>query len=483
VTVYYTKASNRTVGLFVPATEPDRAEIPAAPDLVADLKDYRGRTDVAVGEAFEATPENIEGRVERITAGGVRLVLLPKQTRGDAVVGLLRLRFGDQQALMGRSLIGRLTGQMLMRGTTKHTRQQIQDELDRLKARMNVGGAATGVTVNLETVRANLPAVLELAVEVLRQPAFPASEFETLRQQALAALENQKTEPQAIVQRAFQRHLSPYPKGDVRYMPTIDEEMAELRSITLDQTRAFHAEFYGASNGELAIVGDFAPEEVRRIVSAQLGSWKSPKRYERVTNPHRRIEPAHETFETPDKANAFFLAGTRLNLRDEDADYPPLLFANYLIGQGLNSRLFARIRGKEGLSYGIGSVLIVQPGEDSAPFIANAISAPENASKVEASFRDEMSAILKDGFTDAEIAAGKTSWLQAQQVGRSQDLPLAARLAGLAEFGRTMGWEAELQKKVQALTPQQIVAALRRHIDLSAMTVMKGGDFKTLAKN
>src|SRR6266850_255782 len=113
--------------------------------------------------------------------------------------------------------------------------------------------------------------------------------------------------------------------------------------------------------------------------------------------------------------------------------------------------------------------------------MASAISAPENAAKVEASFKDEMSIILRDGFTDAEVAAAKASWLQGQQVSRAQDRELVGRVVDRTHYGRTMAWDAELQKKVQALTPQQIVQALRRHLDVSAMTFMKGGDFKKAA--
>ena len=152
-----------------------------------------------------------------------------------------------------------------------------------------------------------------------------------------------------------------------------------------------------------------------------------------------------------------------------------------MLGQGINSRLFARIRGKEGLSYGIGSSLSVAPTDDSGLFITNAISAPENAAKVEASFRDEIAILLKDGFSDAEIAAGKASWLQGQQLNRDQNAGLAGRLVGQAQFGRTMAWDGELEKKVQALTSQQISAAMRKYFDLSTMTFMKGGDFKKAA--
>jgi zinc protease len=479
VAKYYFKSDNRTVGLFIPTAQPDRTDVPAAPDLATMLKDYKGDAAVAAGEAFDPSPENIDKRTQRVNLpGGLKLAMIPKGTRGNVVQANLRLEFGNENNLKGYSTIGRLASGMLMRGTPKHTRQQLQDELDKLKARMNVIGGATGVTVTIETVRDNLPKVLELAAEVLRQPAFPADEFEQLRQQQIAGVENQKTEPTAIASQTYSRHMNPYPKGDVRYVPTFDEQIEELRGLSVDQLKKFHADFYGASNGELAVVGDFDSEDAQKVVATQLGLWKSPMPYAQVKNPYRKIEPLNQSFETPDKANAAFLAGLRINIRDSDADYPALVLANYIIGQGINSRLFQRIRGKEGLSYGVGSSFSVAPEEDNGSFLANAISAPENTPKVEAAFRDEMAKIVRDGFTDTEISAAKASWLQAQEVSRAQDRELVGHVAGELHYGRTMEWDANLAKKVQSLTNQQIREALQRHIDLSAMTFMKGGDFK-----
>jgi zinc protease len=479
VAKYYFKPDNRTVGLFIPTAQPDRTDVPVPPDLAAMLKDYKGDAAVAAGEAFDPSPENIDKRTQRVNlSGGLKLAMIPKGTRGNVVQANLRLEFGDENNLKGYSAVGRLAGAMLMRGTTKHTRQQLQDELDKLKARMNVFGGATGVTVTIETVRDNLSKVLELAAEVLRQPAFPPDEFESLRQQQIAAVENQKTEPTAIASQAYSRHMNPYPKGDVRYVPTFDEQIEELRGLSVDQLKKFHADFYGASNGELALVGDFDSEVAQKVVATQLGAWKSPRAYAQVKYPYRKIEPVNQSFETPDKANAVFMAGLRINIRDMDADYPALVLANYIIGQGINSRLFQRIRGKEGLSYSVGSSFSVTPEEDNASFLATAISAPENTPKVEAAFRDEMAKIVHDGFSDAEISAAKVSWLQAQEVSRAQDRELVGRVAGEVHYGRTMEWDANLAKKVQSLTNQQIREALERHIDLPAMTFMKGGDFK-----
>src|SRR5206468_3317645 len=188
----------------------------------------------------------------------------------------------------------------------------------------------------------------------------------------------------------------------------------------LDDVKKFYKDFYGASKAEAAIVGDFDAEQLQQLASRHFGSWRSEKPYARVKRPYRKIDSANQSFETPDKANAFFVAGMPLKLSDDDPDYPALMFGNYLLGTGMNSRLFQRIRNKEGLSYGVGSMLQATPLEDNTPFMALAICAPQNMTKVEASFRDEVAKILKEGYTEQEVTAGKTGWLQAQQVSRSQ---------------------------------------------------------------
>jgi zinc protease len=479
VAVNYWKQSNRTLGQFIPTAKPDRAEIPAAPDVQALVKDYKGDAAIAVGEAFDPSPANIESRTTRsATANGLKLVLLPKKTRGNAVVAQLTLRFGDEKSLMNKATAAQLAGAMLMRGTTKHTRQQIQDELDRLKARGGVSGEANTVTASIETTRDNLPAVLKLVAEILREPSFPASEFEQLKTELLTEIEQGLSDPQALGINAYQRHLSPYPKGDVRYVPTLEESIAAIKATTLDQVKQFYASFYGLSSGELAVVGDFDDKAISQLAGELFNGWQSKTPYARLVAKFNPTAPLSKTIETPDKPNAIFLAGFNLPLRDDDPDYPALALANWMLGgSGLSSRLAARIRGKEGLSYGAGSDLQAGTLDKAGNFTAYAIYAPENAAKLEAAFQEEIARALKDGFTAEEVAAGKSGWLQARQADRAQDASLARRLATYAYLGRTITWSAELEQKVSALTPEQINAALRRALDPAKIAIFKAGDF------
>jgi len=474
----YLKPANRTMGIFIPTDKPDRSEIPNQSDLITLFKDYKGGAAIAQGEAFDPSPENIDKRTIRGTLGnGMKLVMLPKKTRGENVSAEIVLRLGDLESLTNRERAGSIAASLLMRGTTKHTRQQITDEFNRLKAQVSVGGGATSTRASIETTRANLPEVLKLVAEILREPAFPENEFEQYRQQQLAAIENARREPQTLASVGLQQHLSPYPKGDPRHVNSVDEMIDELKSAKLDDARKFYSDFYGASSGEFVVVGDFDPETTQKLASNLFGDWKLPHPHQRILTPFQPIPAVNQSIKTPDKANASFMAGMTIDIGDENRDYPGMVLGNYILGSGINSRLYQRVRDKEGLSYGVGAQFVGRAKQESGTFMTFAIYAPQNVNKVEAAIREEFARALKDGFTDDEVAQAKKGWLQSRSVSRSQDRELMGLLSATAYDGRKMADQADLEKKVQALTPKDVVEAMRRHLDLSRLSVFKAGDY------
>ncbi|MFN7928661.1 MAG: pitrilysin family protein [Blastocatellia bacterium] len=319
---------------------------------------------------------------------------------------------------------------------------------------------------------------MKLVAEILRDPAFPAKEFDELKQEQLASIEQQRSDPQQLAIIALQRHLSPYPKGHVNYVSTPDEDVAEINALKLDDVKKFYSDFYGASVGEMTVIGDFDEKEMAKLTNDLFGNWKNKTPYVRIAKTYKDISALNKSLETPDKANAVFFAGGNLSLRDDDPNYPALVLGNYMLGGGfLNSRLAVRIRQKDGLSYGVGSQLSASSLDNNGSFFAYAIYAPQNRDKLEVAFKEELARMLKDGFTDEELKAAKSGWMQSRQVSRAQDNELAGRLTSYLFLNRTLAWDAELEKKVLALTPEQVNAAMRKYIDPNKISIIKAGDF------
>ncbi|MFM7486284.1 MAG: M16 family metallopeptidase, partial [Cytophagales bacterium] len=479
----YFKADNRTVGTFIPTEKPDRAEIPDAPNVQELVKDYKGTQTIAEGEAFDPAPANIESRTTKTTfPNGSKVAFLSKKTRGESVQARMTFRFGNEQTLANKGTIGELTASMLNKGTAKRTRQQIKDEFDKLKANVQIFGNAQQASVNIETTRPNLIEVLKLAAEVVKEASFPADEFEKLKEEEIAGIESQRSEPTAKASIRMQQHMNPYPKSDPRYVESFDESVASIKATKLEELKKFHADFYGANNATMSFVGDFDEPAVMALVTELFGNWKSATPYQRLVSKYNPVPAINESIETPDKANAFFVAGLGMEMRDDNLDYPALVLGNYMLGGGfLNSRLATRIRQKEGLSYGVGSQFFAGSLDNVGTFNAFAIYAPENVAKLEAAFKDEIQKVITDGFTAEEVAAAKSGWTQGQSVTRAQDNSLASTLNNYQFINRDMKWVENYEKQVNALTVDQINAAMKKYLKPEMMSIIKADDFAKAA--
>jgi zinc protease len=475
VAAAYLKPANRVLGTFVPTAGADRAQIPPRPDAGAMVERYQGRAGVAQGEAFDPSPANIEARlVRRTLANGIRVALLPKKTRGATVHVQLSLYWGDESSKMNRATACSLAGGMLMRGTVRHSRAELRDALDRLQANLSASVDGAG----LEVKRERLEPALRLAAEVLREPVFPAAEFEELKRAALAGAEAQKSDPSAIASERLQRHLAPYPRGHWLEPRSTDEQIGELRRATLEDAKRCYGDLVGATDATLVAVGDFDPDALAKRVEELFGGWKSPAAFKRIPARFFERPPIEQEVRTPDKANAVLRAGMNLALRDDHPDFPALVLGSYLLGGSSAARLPARVREKEGLSYSTYAYFNASSLDPAASFHASSIFAPQNKERVEKAIREEIARALADGFAQAEIESGKKSLLEQRRLSRANDRQLAARLANYLFIGRTFAWDVEFEKRIAALTPEQVRDALRRHLDPAKLSILKAGDFR-----
>ncbi|NRR31003.1 insulinase family protein [Oxalobacteraceae bacterium] len=466
---HYLRRDNRSIGTFLPDDAPQRAEIAPAPSVANVMRNFKAKGASLSGEDFDPSQDNINARTALKTVGGIKLALLPKKTRGGTVSVDLRLHWGDEKNLFDKMMVASAADAMLMRGTSKYSREQLADAFSLLKM--------TGSPYRFDTTGAKLVEALRLSAHVLKEASFPEAEFEQLRQQWLVQIEAGRNEPQSLASEAIALHFNHYPKGDPRASLSTDEQLAAVKALKLDDVKAFHKAFYGASNGELAIVGDFDAVAAVKTVEETLGGWRSPSHYARILNSNVDKAPLNQFLNSPDKENGFYAARMNLDLRIDDPDYPALEVANYIFGDGgLKSRLMDRIRQKDGLSYGGGSGL--QPGDEdrAGAFSINAIAAPQNLKKLEAAIREELDKALKEGFTAAEVAGAKSGMLQKRLQNRSKDDVLAAGWAKNLYMNRTYAFSKAFEDKLKSLTVVQVNAAFRKAIDPAKLSVVMAGD-------
>lgn len=484
VAAAYLQPSNRTIGIYVPTKEAQRTTIPAKPNLTEMIGNYKGREETSVGEAFDVAPDKIEARTRRLKIEGLNAALLSKKTRGNTVVLKLSLRYGSAETLKGLATVADFLPSMMTKGTRQLTRQQIQDQLDQNKASLGATGSAGDVSFMIQTKRDKLPAVLELLRQILREPAFPASELDILKQGQLADLKQSMTDPTQLAVKTIRRALSPYEIGDVRYNPTFEEEIKLTESLSISDIKQLYTDFLGAQAGQVVVVGDFDEAATITSLTSILKGWNSKQPFQRIRRTGEvPIKADTIKIETPDKANAFYFAGGVLPMRDDDPDYPALVIGNYILGAGaLSSRLGDRIRQKEGLSYGVGSSLVASPLDQRATITMSAIYNPSNLDKLQKAIREELSKLLESGVTQKELDDAVKGYLQRQEVARTEDANLSQMLESTLLADRTMSYYTSHEQAIQSLTPEQVNYALRKHIDPAKILTAVAGDWAAAAR-
>ena len=213
-----------------------------------------------------------------------------------------------------------------------------------------------------------------------------------------------------------------------------------------------------------------------------LSGWDAEQPYAHIeAKADANIGGSTEDILTPGKANATYFATMAIPMRDDHVDYPALVIGNFILGGGsLSSRLGDRVRQKEGLSYGVGSGFNASSLDQRGAFYLYAITNPKNMPKVKTVILEELDKLLTDGISEKELTLAKQGYLQKAQVSRSRDSALAGLLSSSLRANRTMQHTTQLEKAIQNLTKEQVLAALKKHIRKERLHIVAAGDLKKI---
>ena len=479
----YFKSANRTLGRYLPTTEVERVEIPAAPALEQRLAGLKAPPKVEEGERFDATPASLQSRsVFKTLPSGIRLETLKKQTRGNTVVLRMQLQWGEPRATTA-ALGTNFVDELMFEGTPTLDKQKLRDEFVRLKADVNLDGGNQGASLSISAEKDTLLEALKLAAEVMQHPNLPQDAFDRIKKAQLAGIEASREQLGTLRLEAVRglyneaRHVK---MGDPDYISSLDERLDETRRTELADVRTFYQRYWSADQARVAVVGA-VPDGLEAAVEQLFGSWKKADapRFVRWISPQVNIPAARVDVQANDKTNAELHMGERFALNSQDADYMPLILAVQVFGAGgMETRLSTRVRRNEGLSYGIGASLQAPFYGNDAGLVVRGSYAPQNRDKVIAIVKEELARMGTEGITADELARARHDVLESWKQSRSSDGALAGTLNFLTEIGKSWPYEAEQEARLNAVTLEQANAAWRKYVRPEGLVISTAGDFK-----
>ncbi|MDQ3232036.1 MAG: insulinase family protein, partial [Pseudobdellovibrionaceae bacterium] len=480
----FLKPSNRTVGLFVPTQNLDKVAETGKVDVAAALKDYKGRPEVAAGEHFEASLANLQKRTQYSELpNGMKVALTPKKSRGAPVSFRFDLMVGSEADLKDRLVALHVLPKLMMRGTRKHDYLALNDQLALTKTSFNGFSDWSldnpgKVVFAGTTVGANLDKAMDLATEILMQPSFDPQQFQLVKQEYLARLKEAALDPDALTNREVTRTMAAAAPSDVRYIPTIEEEIKLLEKLTVNDVKSVYSKLVGASAGQFVAVGDLDAEKLKKQLNASVGQWRSPKGFQAITYKHQPVKADIKTFNTPDKKGANVSIVQPMALKDSDPNYPALRIASNILGTGGTSRIFGRLRQKEGLSYGAGGMIRADQKNDMGYLLAYAICAPQNVDKSVTAIREELVKFQKEGVTADELTTAKQAYAESKKNMLMRDASIVEVLSRNMELGRDLSYDIKIDDAIAKVDMAAVNAAVKEVVKPDQLTVITALDKK-----
>ncbi len=410
-------------------------------------------------------------RVRDARAGAARVLALP--TPVERVVSL-NGSFGTRPDFAaGEEVVQKLAVMLLDRGTRSRDRFAFAEALDDRGAQLRFAADGLRCGFSGRCLAADLPEVLALAAEGLREPLFDADEFEKAKAQYAAGLRRSMDNTGQQAHGALVRRFFSPAHPNYRLAPA--DALARLEATTLEEVRAYHAEHFGARDLTVALVGDLEPVAATEAVRGPIGDWDAPEEeaeFETAAEP----EPSGRV-EVPiaDRQNLDVRMGHPLALRRDADDYLALYLAAYVLGGNFSARLMSTVRDEQGLTYGIGAGLAGVSTEYDGYLRVSVTLSGENLERGIGATRAQVRRFAEGGITEDELREKQTTITGTFVVGLATTGGLAVALLANAERGFDVGYLDRFPALVEALTLGAVNAAIARHLDPDALHVAVAG--------
>ncbi|MEX0719337.1 MAG: pitrilysin family protein [Balneolaceae bacterium] len=374
-----------------------------------------------------------------------------------------------------KSGLASLTASMMNESTGNFTAEEIQEELRLIASSINIYAGNSSTTVTIRSLKKNLDRTLELADEVLFNPAFDSSDFSRLKKQQLEGILSTYQNPSAIAGQVYSRllygdeHIFSVPSGGI-------EETVER--ITLEDVQAFYENYYSPELSELVVVGDVAREEVLSKLTF-LENWE-PKG---VNLPD--LPPAKSSEQTKlylvDKAEApqsEIRIGYITDLTyDATGEYFKTTLMNYPLGGAFNSRINLNLREDKGWTYGARSYFRAsdEPGQFTASAGVKAIATDSSVSE----FMREITEYRKDGITNDELTFMKNSIGQRDALKYETPWQKAGFLRDIIHYDLEESFVDEQAEIIKNITSEEINTLAKKYLAADNFYIVVVGDAAT----
>ncbi|QAA82045.1 insulinase family protein [Aequorivita sp. H23M31] len=369
-------------------------------------------------------------------------------------------------------MVPTLTTAMLSKGTTKNDKIQFSQKLEKLGVDIYVSSDHDNVTISFQCLSKDLDTVVSLLAEELRYPLFDQKEFDLLKTQFIGNMQNGLSDPGTRGKIALSQAL--YPAGHPNYSKSIEDVIADIKNAKLEDLKAFHQKFFGPADMHLVAVGDVNDKDLYKAIDKSFENWKGGVKRTLKKYEVQKGDTRTQIVTIPEKPSAELYIGQYTGIQRMDKDYLPFYVGNSILGGGFSGRLMLTVRDEQGLTYGIYSRHDGQT-YTGGYWLINASFAPELFAKGKKATLVELEKWYKNGITAEELKDKKSNLIGSFKIGLATTSGMARNILSVVERGEDPDYINQYPKDLEAITVDQVNAAIKKYLDLDKLIIIESG--------
>ncbi len=409
--------------------------------------------------------------VARTLRLGLPLWVLPRRDL-PIVAGTIVLGGGAGAQTEGPAGLAHLTSSMMDEGTSSRTSLQIAEAAERMGTSLSTSCGWDGSYVSFQCLTPHLDASLDLAVDVLRAPVFPESEWGRIRGQALVSLRAERDNAESRAYRGFLQAV--FPETHPYRLP-IDGDEPGVSAITRENLAAFHRAFLGPSHAAIVIAGDVDPDAVAEALDARLAGWAGlDSARPELPSPPLPDRPRIYLLDRPGAVQAAVRVG-HCGLSRLDPDFTDALVWNHILGGQFTSRLNTKLREEKGFTYGIRSHFDFR--RFAGPFSISAALQADRLGEALDDLRAEVLALREDRPpTQSELDDARRSLIEGQARHFETPAALVSRYASLFLHGLPIDYHTHFAERLERVSVDSLQAVGLRRVHPESFVVVVVAD-------
>jgi len=387
-------------------------------------------------------------------------------TMRTGVTGVVTVRasfFAGERFASENSQLALVCAQMLMLGTRKHNKEELNALLESAAISLNINSGTSRINILATLPTEQINKFISIFAEILREPTFSNLELGLLVARTRAEIIESTKDTDRQAARAMRRAI--FPEGHPNFSPSEKEMLRDLDVLTVQNLKEFHQSYYGRGNFKIAVAGDVEHEEWKRMLNKAFASWSKVMPIIKLDTRSLKSERGINYVYIADKTSVDAYLGMAITLDVRGREYCALMLATHILGGDFVSRLMSEVREKRGLTYGTNATMRDISEGDSGLFFIWGTFAPNLFSQGFKITKEILNKFAKRGITKNELTRAKRAIPGNFKVSLANSAGVAGTLLYILETARPTNYIDEYPKIIESLTLTEVNSAIKKYID------------------